>query len=359
MTSLMRRSRPTRSAALAVIVLAAMVSVRPAAAQAARLALHEAERMTVGEPADGRELVELPGDWPVYLGGVLLELGPGSIATVGLAPERFVDAVAVRLRLAPAEAEALGRISGDRIGEPLAVVLDGRALAAPTVRSAIPNGSLEISGLAVAEALALADALVEASGARPSAEVAAERRAAFRDSVDASTPAAAARSVLRAMELDDPATLVGLLHPALLADPSIADGAAALDIGGDSVAVPARWRRGLPVGLVAEASGDSLRRVALRDLLEREPRRDAGGALTAEDRAAVGMILDGGALDPVGRMEVVAVAQAGDGRAYAVVEPEPSEGREPEAVPEGASAARVLPFVRIGDGWRMLRPADP
>ncbi|WP_412068066.1 SecDF P1 head subdomain-containing protein [Rubrivirga sp. IMCC43871] len=112
-------------------------------------------------PAEGRGWVAeaLPSGEPVWVGPLVLDV-QGAVETVGL--EVIGDRADVSLWLSRAVAPALFRVTAAAVGGRLAVMVDGRVVAAPVVRSAVPNGLVLVTGLRVAEAERLAAALREA-----------------------------------------------------------------------------------------------------------------------------------------------------------------------------------------------------
>ena len=193
---------------LAALVLAAapVLGATPALAQDARLVLREA---VLPEPGDapgavaGMERVELPAVTPgptesphaalgarsVFLGDTLL--GPGSVLTVAADRDAYTMAPRLLLTLAPPVARAFERLTRARIGDTIALVLDGRVLTAPRINGVIDGGQFQIEGVGPDEADPLVAAIRDATRATTRA---AAREAAF----DLSTPEAAALSFARA-----------------------------------------------------------------------------------------------------------------------------------------------------------------
>ena len=99
---------------------------------------------------------ELRADWPglatpegdaVCIGRTVLVLGPDNVVSA----EASTDAAGyptVLVRMGPAAAEAFAAHTGANVRKPLAVLLDGRLLLAPTIQERIAGGLLQISGLA-------------------------------------------------------------------------------------------------------------------------------------------------------------------------------------------------------------------
>ncbi|WP_412062692.1 SecDF P1 head subdomain-containing protein [Rubrivirga sp. IMCC45206] len=137
--------------------LAVLLAV-PAVASA-QLRIHAAASEAPADAA-GWTAETLPSGEPVWIGPVVLDVPADGVETVGL--EVIGDRADVSLWLSQAVAPALFDVTAGAVGEVLAVVVDGRVVAAPAVRSAVPNGLVLVTGLRVAEAERLAAALREA-----------------------------------------------------------------------------------------------------------------------------------------------------------------------------------------------------
>jgi len=139
-----------------------------AAVQDARFVLREA---VVPDPAvagavdtSGWERAELDGE-AVYLGAVLLAFGEGTLAAAQSGTDVVVDAATITLELSEEAAAEFSEVTAARVGQTIALVLDGRVLMAPTVRERIAGGRVQISGLfSRAEADALVAQIREATG---------------------------------------------------------------------------------------------------------------------------------------------------------------------------------------------------
>lgn len=128
-------------------------------AASAQLRIHAAAREAPAG-ATGWAAETLPSGERVWVGAVLLDVPPGGVETVGL--EVLDDRADVSLWLSRAVAPALFEVTAAAVGDLLAVVVDGRVVAAPVVRSAVPNGLVLVTGLRVAEAERLAAVLRDA-----------------------------------------------------------------------------------------------------------------------------------------------------------------------------------------------------
>lgn len=330
-----------------------LLSCAPAFAQDARLVFREAvvglgpeARWTPALDTTRMERATLDGR-PVYLGASLLRLGVGSVASVGLDEDAFTGRPVLLLVLLPEAAEAFAALSTDRVGQPLALVLDGRVLAAPRINGPILGGRIQIDGLeSVEETRALARDIALATGARSEADSRRERLLAFRDSVDLSTPQAAAETLLRASELRDLTTLLRAVHPAALS--GFADEARGLEFRGDTLVIDVETAQSIGIP----------ERVAASDLLGRALTHDASGEVADVDLVTLMIKLTGpsaffDAVDDIlasfADLDVVAVAQPSDSLAYLVYE-------MPTLIDEGGSAANVLAFQRVASEWRLLLP---
>ena len=179
----------------------ASVASSSALAQDADLSMREAVVLSAWGELRGRqdttgmERATLDGQ-TVYLGDVLIPLGLGSVAEVGVNPDPLTGEPRVSIELAAAAADAFSDVTAARIDQALAIVLDGRVLTAPTILARIPNGRVEISGVSMEEGRELAAAIRRATGARSLEDRLQRDRLAFRDSVDTSTPEGATRAFL-------------------------------------------------------------------------------------------------------------------------------------------------------------------
>ena len=151
------------------VFLLLLVVASSASAQAPRLVLREAfvgERVSEAPDSAALERTVLPGDGtPVYLGSVLLPLGPGSLLAVSVDVDAYSGAPLLLLSMAPREAAALEALTEAHAGDAMALVLDGRVLIAPTIYGSIPNGKVQITGaFTVAEIKSLAASIRGVSG---------------------------------------------------------------------------------------------------------------------------------------------------------------------------------------------------
>ncbi|MEM0964255.1 MAG: hypothetical protein AAGK21_17140, partial [Bacteroidota bacterium] len=143
---------------LALLLALSTVLLASAASGQARLVLREAvlPNQETARDTTGWEAATLDGD-PIRLGNVLLPLRLGDVRGVSASVDPNVSQPAVALELNRRARLRFAAITKQRIGEAIALVLDGRVLMAPTVQTQIPDGRLQITGgftLAEAEDLA-------------------------------------------------------------------------------------------------------------------------------------------------------------------------------------------------------------
>ena len=197
---------------LRTAALLALVASAAAAAQTPRLVIREAvilnglERPDAVPDTAAMEQASLPGmeGGTVYLGRTLLDLGPGTLLSATVGSEAYTGAPEVALKMAGPAAAAFATLTSERVGEPVALVLDGRVLTAPTIHGKIPNGLVQITGqFTRAEADALAAALREATGATGTERLPA----------DFSTPEGAVAAFLAAIDAEDWGALADAFHP--------------------------------------------------------------------------------------------------------------------------------------------------
>lgn len=132
------------------LLVAFLLVAAAASAQDARLVLREAAF------ADGRAAQGVPdttgweratvGDAPLRLGRVLLALDAGTVTSVEASTDPQTGAPLIALEFADASAVAFAEVTSAQTGRPLAIVLDGRVLTAPTVTARIDGGRLQITG---------------------------------------------------------------------------------------------------------------------------------------------------------------------------------------------------------------------
>ena len=164
MTRPTRRRRPV--ARVRPVWWLAVLSVAvggPAQAQG-RLQIHAA--VTADAPGDTtgmrRETVATASDREVWVGDPVLDLPPSSIQTVGLELDADGE-TALSLWLSDDSGRAFAALTEASVGRALAVVWDGRVLAAPVVEAPILNGMVLVTGLDDAEAERLAAAIRQAT----------------------------------------------------------------------------------------------------------------------------------------------------------------------------------------------------
>ena len=118
----------------------------------------------------GWDASALPDGTPLRLGRALLALGPGDVVRAAVGSDPYTGALVIEIKLAPRAAKAFHALTAARVNRPLAVVLDGRVLTAPTVNEPISGGRVQISGtFRRAEAEAVAAAVREATAPSPRA----------------------------------------------------------------------------------------------------------------------------------------------------------------------------------------------
>ena len=144
-----------------LVVLTCVVA--PASAQS-RLQVHAAVTADAAGDTTGmrRQSVATAPDREVWVGPVVMDLAPPSVRTVGLELDGDGTAALSLWLSGPAGAE-FEALTAASVGRALAVVWDGRVLAAAVVESAIPNGMVMVTGLDAGEAERLADALRQAT----------------------------------------------------------------------------------------------------------------------------------------------------------------------------------------------------
>lgn len=152
-----------RLVAVLAVLLAALVVGTP---RAQTLHIHAA--VTADAPGDttGMERLPIAGDpqRTVLVGESLLDLEPASLQTVGLEEDGNGQAT-LSLWLSEDTGRAFADLTERSVGKALAVVYDGRVLAAPVVRSRIANGHVRITGLVATEGEQIAVRLREGMGA--------------------------------------------------------------------------------------------------------------------------------------------------------------------------------------------------
>lgn len=290
------------------------------------------------------ERAALPTGGVVYLGETLLPLGPGTVTDARLDFDTITNEPQVSLTMAPAAAQAFARITEAHVSEPIALVLDGRVLTAPTVNGLIPNGRVMIAG---SFTLAEAEAIVAA--VREITQTAATRAAMLRDlraRVDLSRPDSAVMALYRATAAGDWLTLARILHPDVqrsFRDEAVEGG---LILEGDSVIAFDTRMPGSPA-----MSRPGPIRMAVRDLLETDAPGTQWSDFSNVQAATLFLAASGGSSPYATPARVAGTVDASDGRAYVVLVP---------AVPTllsgfpDISEASVFEARRVVDQWRVL-----
>ena len=332
--------------------LVSVASSMGASAQEARLVMRAAVTQYQAGDFRGRDTTgmvraELDG-YIVYLGDVLLPLGEGSLLVAGVDEDPLTNRPKVSLELAGAEAERFAEITAERIGQAIAIVLDGRVLSAPTVQGRIPNGRVEITGDTWDEASELAAALRDATGARSLEDARRERQRAFRTEIDLTAPEGAAEAFVRAVGLEDWLTMGELFHPdsqRLLRDAAEqmlvvhADSVSRVQVSEDGYAMGAEQHTG--------------RVYAVSDLLETDPSGQGMDALSDAQATTLLFALAREMRPEVPDFVVVGIVGGTDDMAYAVVD----AGEKDSFGFDGMSQAKVLSYQRLGTSWRLLYSA--
>lgn len=337
-----------RLAALALLLASA------APAQTPRLAFRDAfvplgARGAVPDTA-AMERAALPSGDAVYLGPVLLGLGPGSLTDASVSFDPFTAAPGISLTMTGPAGEAFARLTEARTGQPIAVVLDGRVLTAPTVNGAIPNGRVQITGqFTRSEAESIASAIREATQAGD-ARAALLRR--LRAGVDLSRPDSAVVAMRRAAGAADWLTVARILHPdAQRALRDDAEGELTLS-GGSVLSLDRRGPPPRPVGATPPKPNDPPG-VSIRDVLEQDAPGTRWTDFSDEQATALIFAAAGGPRPSPERSAVVGTVLDGE-TAYVVL-----DAAEATAFGEaGISEAVVVEARRVGGQWRVLLPAS-
>lgn len=106
-------------------------------------------RLAEHAPAPGTSIVRSEGGDEAHVHAAT-ELANADIAAV----ERL-GGDGVLIRLTPSGAEKLKRVSSGNVGKRLAILLDGRLLAAPVIGAPIPGGEAQLAGLKTDDAARL------------------------------------------------------------------------------------------------------------------------------------------------------------------------------------------------------------
>ena len=311
------------------VVLAALCST--VHAQPAALVIREAAwEGAFGVPVDttGWDRV-VTEEGVVRLGAVLLTLSDGSVAGASVDFDPYTDSPQVTLELDDAAAAAFSRATAARVGQAIAVLLNGEVLTAPTVNEPIPNGRVQISGnFDVAKAERIARAIRDATGAE---DVRRTKVLALRESVDLSTPRATVETYRAAAGVQDWLTVARLLHPAAVDE--LASGLeTTLDIRADTL-----W-----------SSDGTGRPLAVAEVLG--PEVDGGRSGYGRVELLALALAAAGQMPPVAQAEITAVTPVGDHGAYVILNPEGVFGQA------GFSQAQVLELALVGERWVLLVP---
>jgi preprotein translocase subunit SecD len=137
-------------AAMAGVASAAAVAQPPADKERAKVEFRRAET----RPADGLKAATVAGtERKVYLHATA-ELTEKDVAAAAVGPGPSID-----VTLTEAGAKKLEKLSGDHLDKPLAILVDGKVIAAPTIRAKL-GGTVVITGdFTKAEAEKLAAAI--------------------------------------------------------------------------------------------------------------------------------------------------------------------------------------------------------
>ena len=145
----MRRGRRPRCRAVVRSVLLLLLVATATRAQTLRL--HE----VVGPGAEDAVTMPVETGPPARVGRVVLDVGPADVESVGLEVEP--DGTArLSVWLGGTAAGALADVTATAAGGALAVVVDGRVLATPTVAGSVTNGLVAVDGLRAESGRALA-----------------------------------------------------------------------------------------------------------------------------------------------------------------------------------------------------------
>jgi hypothetical protein len=276
-----------------------------------------------------------PEGMEAWVGRTLMEVERGEVEVVGFSFDPFANAPLVSLELAPEAAEAFARITGERVGRPLAIVLGDRLLSAPRINGLIEGGRISIEGVTQEEAFDLIESIRAAVGGR-------SPREGVRERFDLSTPEVAAESIKEALGVADWQLVARALHPRAI-------GALREDMGVTTV----RLVGDRAEGLVEPLDGVSVR---ISPVLGPLPPGTAFSDLSNEDVIALSLALvaevgGGQGWLPVHIGEIVAVSVVGT-RAY-VIRDEKWFGEE-----AGLANAAVFVFEHVEESgeWRMLLP---
>lgn len=321
-----------RSAAVALLVLASA-----AAAQTPRLAIRAAITDNASCDLTAMEGSILSEGRAVFLGEVLQTLGVGSLTDVHLEFDPVDNMPEIALTMSPDAAQAFGRLTEARVGQDIAIVLDGHVLTAPVVSSAIPGGRISITGqFTVAEAEAIAAAIREATQIVPTP-------------VDLSTPEAAARSIRRAAAAGEWLVVARILHPTTLhALRETFD--SSFVIAGDSVRASTA-RMYAPNDDGTPSQPDTLPLVNVRDVTgTAAPERIEDFS----DEQAVALLYAGLLNVRPDYPDAPAVTAFTDaaGMAFVVLYPGPTTFSEDA----GMAEAVIVQAMRVGVEWRVLLP---
>lgn len=270
---------------------------------------------------------------PVWVGKVLLALGPGDAETVGVDEDPLTGSPYVTLVLAEAPAEAFARITEGRVGKAIAVMLDGNVLMAPVIQSRITGGRVSIEGVSRDEAEALAASIRKSTGAVDPVE-------RMRDEVDLSSPEGAAVAYVTALDAADWRTVATVLHPDSLRDVRESAAEETVELRGDR----------------AHLVGDPSRSVSLAEVLGTVPRVARYADLSDADAVAVwfAVMHEAGARYGGRGSSLVPVGTVRDGDRVHVVLREPESPFETEGFTDPA----IVTVRRSGEGlepsWRAL-----
>ncbi|WP_179270985.1 SecDF P1 head subdomain-containing protein [Rubricoccus marinus] len=241
-----------------------------------------------------------PDGETIYVGELLLELSFGDVESVGVTSDPLTSVPLVSLAFAPEASKTLAEITGDRIGQPLAVVFEDRVLSAPRINGRITGGRMSIEGTTLEEAEDIAASIREAVGGLTPWEYA-------RRTIDTSTPEATVVSLERVLRLGDWQSATRPLHPDAVTDLRGAIGSAAIRLVGDEAEGIAGTIDGL--------------RLPLAEVLGSVPPGRSFGDLSDTDALALAFALTTAAGTPMWsspiRGETLGITTLGD-RAYVV-----------------------------------------
>jgi hypothetical protein len=159
LTTRLPRRNAMITAGCAVLLLVLAVFVPKFSSSALQAAVRFEVRLAETQPAPGLQAVSVPSrSETIYLHPEPILSNPDVASAMAIAGTG--STFSVRVTFNSAGAEKMQRATANHVGKPIAILIDGKVVAAPTIRSAIRNEAQITGDLTRAEAERIAGGMV-------------------------------------------------------------------------------------------------------------------------------------------------------------------------------------------------------